>query len=402
MRTSKYLLSTLKNVSNKPELISHYLMLKSGLIRQVSSGIYTWLPTGVIILKKIKKIIREEMDRISAIEVILPILQTGHLWKKSKRINDYGKELFTLYDRNKNLFILGPTHEEIITDLIKNEIKSYKELPLIFYQIQTKFRDEIRPQFGTIRTREFIMKDAYSFHMDKKSLVLTYEKIKKAYKKIFFRMSLKFKIEQANSGIIGGNISHEFIVTTKNKNYNINLQKKIYKNNIHNIEIAHIFQIGKKYSKSMNANIYTNDKMKKFLNMGCYGIGVTRIISAIIEQNHDEKGIIWPIELAPFIVSIIPIQLYNSIIVQKISKKIYLSLKKEKIPTLFNDRNERIGVIFSNMDLIGIPYNIIISEKNTKNEILEIQNRYTQQKHEIHIKDVVSYFKKIIQKSNVI
>ncbi|CAL4320601.1 Proline--tRNA ligase [Buchnera aphidicola (Chaitophorus sp. 3695)] len=385
MRKTKYFLSTKKEKPNNTYSISHQLMIRSGMITQNSSGIYTWLPNGVKVLKKIIKIINQEMKKNNAIEINMPILQSSKLWEKSKRIKMYGKELFKIIDRNQNNLILSPTHEEIITQLVKNKINSYKSLPMILYQINTKFRDEIRPKSGVLRAREFIMKDAYSFHINKKSLENTYENIYQSYIKIFKKMNLKIKILQAENGIIGGNISHEFYINIKNSK---KIKKNILKKKNTQIEIGHIFQLNQIYSKIFNAFIYTNQKKKKFLEMGCYGIGISRLIGAIIEKNYDQNGIIWPISIAPFQVSIIPINFLKDFLVKKITEKIYFKLKKYMTVFLY-DTNEQPGIMFSEADLIGFPYRIIISHNTIKQKCIELQNRRTYSKKNIKIKNIL-------------
>ncbi|CAL4042558.1 Proline--tRNA ligase [Buchnera aphidicola (Phyllaphis fagi)] len=405
MRTSKYLLYTIKEIPHHSHTISHQLMLRSGLIRKLASGLYIWLPNGLRVIKNIKKIIRYEMEKCQAVEMYLPTMQPDNLWHKSNRINQYGKELIKIYDRNNNCFILSPTNEEIMTNFIKKEIKSYKQLPIILYQIQTKFRDEIRPRSGIIRSREFIMKDAYSFHYDQQSLKKTYMKIHQAYMIIFKKMNLKFYSVQADSGIMGGEYSHEFQALSKNGEDKIVISNTSVKkyintktNNINNntikhcIEIGHTFQIGKKYSQILNAKFQDIQGKKKFIHLGCYGIGITRLIAAIIEQHHDSKGIIWPDHIAPFQVLIIPINFHICYKIQKISETLYNQFKKSNIKVLLDDRNERIGIKFSDANLIGIP-NIIIINKNTINfHTVEYQKRaIINKKIIIHINDIIKY-----------
>ncbi|CAL4320399.1 aminoacyl--tRNA ligase-related protein [Buchnera aphidicola] len=384
MKKKNYILFTKKEFPKNTKNISHQLMIRAGMIEKISSGIYTWLPNGIRVLNKVKKIIHTEMKKNNVIEINMPILQSSKFFKTSKRIKLYGNELFKTKDRNNKIFILSPTHEEIITTLIKNKIKSYKELPIILYQIQTKFRDEIRPRSGILRAREFIMKDAYSFHINKKSLQKTYFKIYAAYIKIFNSMNLNVKIKPAKNGIIGGSISHEFHVQYKKnnqKNHSKNKQKK-------SIEIAHIFQLNKTYSKLFDLFVYNKKKQKKTLEMGCYGIGVTRLIGAIIENNCDEKGIIWPMQIAPFHVSIIPINFQKDILVKKTSKKIYKKLIKNNIDVLFYNTKNQPGIMFTETDLLGIPYKIIISKKTLLNQCVELQNRKNSIKKMIKIKKI--------------
>ncbi|AEO08044.1 proline--tRNA ligase [Buchnera aphidicola] len=572
MLTSQYLLFTLKDTPYDAKIISHQLMLRSGMIRKTSSGVYIWLPTGIRVLNKIKKIIKKEMKKINALEISMPIMQSKNLWENSGRLNLFGEELLKFSDRHKNQFILGPTNEEMITYFIGSEINSYKELPLIIYQIQNKFRDEIRPRFGIIRTREFNMKDAYSFHCDQSCLENTYNKFYIAYINIFKKMNLDFCVVKADSGSMGGNISHEFqafskngedeIVFSKNKSYssNINMAQSLdtinfFKNpnqyqvdikNIKNkksiifskkiniplknqiktvliriqnqniqsiiallirgdhelnlfkiekihtsdkpiilldekeiflltglkkkflgplglkfpiiadisvckmknftigannnnyffvnvnwhidlpmptikdirkvteddlspdgsgylnikksIEIGHIFQIGQKYSKKIQSFVTTKNSKKINTYMGCYGIGINRITAAIIEQNHDNHGIIWPSIIAPFEVVILPINMHQSNKIQEISHILYQDFKKIGIDIILDDRNIRPGVMFHDMDLIGIPHRIIISENLIKNNNVEYSERKHKKNILINLKDIINYiYQKIMQ-----
>ncbi|CAL4042642.1 Proline--tRNA ligase [Buchnera aphidicola (Tetraneura ulmi)] len=388
MKTKNYYLFTMKQINKNSKIsISHKLMLKAGLIRQLSSGTYTWLPMGVKVIKKIKNIIRTELNNIGGIEIYMPTIQSSEIWKQSGRRETYGKELFKLIDRKKKEFVLAPTHEEVVTSLIAQEIHSYKQLPLILYQIQNKYRDEIRAKAGVVRSREFIMKDAYSFHENSTSLKNTYEKMIYTYTNIFKKMKLKFNLIKANSNHIGGDISHEFQTNTKKKITKKNIKYEIIDDNP--IEIAHIFQIKKKYTSIFNTKIQNKSGIKKIITMGCYGIGITRLVSAIIQQHHDEKGIIWPNTLSPFQIAIIPVNLYKSKIVNNISIEIYKILKKNKFDVLFDNRKERTGVIFNEMDLIGIPHQIIVSEKLSK-------------KKEIEYRDRKKHVSEILKKNNII
>ncbi|UPT14606.1 proline--tRNA ligase [Buchnera aphidicola] len=565
MRASKYLLLTLKETPHDTKIISHQLMLRSGMIRKLSSGLYTWLPTGLKVLKKIKKIISCEMKKINALEISTPIIQPKKLWEESNRLNTYGKELLQFFDRRNQQFILGPTNEEVVTYLIGNEIRSYQELPLIVYQIQTKFRDEIRPRFGIIRAREFIMKDAYSFHISKECLKKTYDKFYKSYINIFNQMQLQFRVVHADSGSMGGKISHEFqalsdngedeIVFSKNTSYssNINTAKSIESinffkkipENIHNItksiksiknvdeiqfpiknliktilirtdknnqssfaallirsehelnlfkvekinvfskplqfineketikligvknkflgplnlnvpifadvsvyymknftiganvnkkffinvnwnidipiptivdirkitkndlgpdgsksleikksiEIGHIFQLEKEYSKKMNTLVKDKSGKQKNLYMGCYGIGITRIIASIIEQNYDKKGIIWPSCISPFEVAILPINMNNCKETKKIAEELYEKMKNEKIDVILDDRKKRPGIMFNEIDLIGIPHQIIVSKRYIDKEKVEYRERKNKKNILVNIKEIVSFLK---------
>ncbi|WP_343154467.1 proline--tRNA ligase [Buchnera aphidicola (Aphis aurantii)] len=565
MRASKYLLLTLKENPHDTEIISHQLMLRSGMIRKLSSGLYIWLPTGLRVLKKINKIIKNEMQKIHALEISMPIIQPEKLWEKSGRLNIYGKELIKFFDRRNQKFILGPTNEEVVTHLIGREIRSYQDLPLIVYQIQTKFRDEIRPRFGMIRAREFTMKDAYSFHINKDCLKKTYETFYQSYINIFNKIQLQFRVVSADSGSMGGKISHEFqalsdngedkIIFSKNTSYasNINTAKSIESINFFNqcninihcktksiksikniceikypinnlvktilirtnkksnfsyaallirsehelnlfklekidilekplkfindkdtieltgveknflgplnlnvpifadvsvyymknftiganinkkffinvnwnidipiptivdirnmtihdvgpdgsksleikksIEIGHIFQLGKEYSNKMNMLIKNQDGQQKNLYMGCYGIGITRIIASIIEQNHDEKGIIWPNSIAPFEVAILPINVKNCKKTKKITEEIYKKIKNEKIDVILDDRNKRPGIMFNEIDLLGIPHQIIISQRYINENNVEYRERKSKKNIIINLKEIIVFLK---------
>lgn len=413
MFITKYLLFTQQKKSKNLQTINHKLMLQSGMIRMISSGIYAWLPLGNQVLKNIVKIIEQEMNHAGALEISLPIIQPKKFWTLSGRDILYGEELINIIDRRKNMFILSPTYEEMIAYIMTNELNSYKQLPIIFYQIQKKFRDEKRSRFGILRTTEFMMKDSYSFHINKTCLIKTYEKIRETYIKIFSRLKIKFKIITADAKMMGGSISHEFhglsnsgedqILYTDNSYQAINYQEKslykhkcIKKNSIisKSIEIGHIFQLNKKYTKLMNTTIKNYDGNKSFPYMGCYGIGINRIIYTIIEQNHDEKGIIWPEIITPFQIYILPINMYKHKEVEKIVKETYNILKKEKFTVLLDDRNEYPDKMFKDMELIGIPHGLIFGIKNIKKNQIEYYNRKKKIKKNINIKEIILFLKK--------
>ena len=567
MRTSKYLLSTLKETPADAEVISHQLMLRAGMIRKVAAGLYTWLPTGYRVLKKVENIVREEMNNAGAIEVLMPVVQPADIWQESGRWEQYGPELLRIKDRGDRDFVLGPTHEEVITDLLRNEVSSYKQLPLNVYQIQTKFRDEVRPRFGVMRSREFIMKDAYSFHTSQESLQETYDDMYKAYSAVFTRAGLNFRAVRADTGSIGGNWSHEFQVladsgeddivfstesdyaaniemaqaqaptqtrqaptkemqlvdtpdaktidelvaqfnipvektvktlmvkATKesghqlvallvrgdhtlneikaekidivasplefatedeiralvnagpgslgpvklsmpiiidrdvavmsdfaaganidHKHYfNINWQRDVDLPRIEDIrnvvegdispdgkgtlqikrgiEVGHIFQLGTKYSEAMKATVQGEDGQNHVMIMGCYGIGVSRIVAAAIEQCHDERGIIWPEAIAPFSVVIIPMNMHKSEKVQATAEKLYADLQAAGVEVLFDDRKERPGVMFADAELIGIPHTIVIGERNLDNGDVEYKHRAGGDKELIKVNDIVEFIK---------
>jgi len=404
MRVSHYFLSTTKETPSDAEIISHKYMLRAGLIQKVSSGIYTWMPLGLKVLRNVEKVVREEMNRAGALEILMPAIQPAELWQESGRWEKYGPLLLRISDRGERNFCFGPTHEEVITDLIRREIHSYKKLPLNLYQIQTKFRDEIRPRFGLMRAREFLMKDAYSFHLDETSLKETYQKMFDAYTRIFTRLGLDFRAVSADNGDIGGNASHEFqvlaqsgedvIVYSDTSDFACNLELlpnakegdkspdgKGHLKFARGIEVGHIFQLGDQYSRAMNASVTNEKGEKSILQMGCYGIGVSRIVAAAIEQSHDEKGIIWPKALAPFRIAIVPVNMHRVEAVKKAALSLYDQLKG-KFEVLFDDRDERLGVMLSDMELIGIPARIVIGEKNLANNQVEFQLR-TDQKSEL-------------------
>ncbi|WP_075182114.1 proline--tRNA ligase [Pantoea sp. 1.19] len=564
MRTSHYLLSTLKETPADAEVISHQLMLRAGMIRKLASGLYTWLPTGLRVLKKVENIVREEMDNAGAIEISMPVVQPADLWQESGRWEQYGPELLRLVDRGERPFVLGPTHEEVITDLIRNELSSYKQLPLNLYQIQTKFRDEVRPRFGVMRSREFIMKDAYSFHVSQASLQETYDAMYRAYSNSFSRMGLDFRAVQADTGSIGGSASHEFQVLAKSgeddivfstaSDFAANIElaeavalgergapteelrqidtpqaktiaelvaqfdlpvEKTVKTLIvkgseesghplvallvrgdhelneikaekvaivatpltfaseaeiravvnagpgslgpvglpmpvvadrsvatlsdfsaganidgkhfvginwlrdlpeapvadlrnvvegdpspdgngtlqikRGIEVGHIFQLGTKYSEAMKAAVQGEDGRNQTLTMGCYGIGITRIVAAAIEQNHDDRGIIWPAALAPFQVAILPMNMQKSFRVKELAESLYDTLRAKGIEVLLDDRKERPGVMFADMELIGIPHTIVIGDRNLDSEEIEYKSRRDGEKRMIKTGDIVDF-----------
>ncbi|NHB60081.1 proline--tRNA ligase [Photorhabdus sp. RW14-46] len=567
MRTSQYLLSTLKETPADAEVVSHKLMLRAGMIRKLASGLYNWMPTGIRVLKKVEKIVREEMNNTGAIEISMPVVQPADLWQESGRWEQYGPELLRFVDRGDRPFVLGPTHEEVITDLIRNEVSSYKQLPLTLFQIQTKFRDEVRPRFGVMRSREFLMKDAYSFHATQTSLQETYDNMYEAYSKIFTRIGLDFRAVLADTGSIGGSASHEFqvlaasgeddIVFSTESNYaanielaeavapahdravpteemhlvdtpnaktiaelveqfNLPIEKTVKTLMVHaaegtshkliallvrgdhelneikaeklslvaspltfateeeirsivgagpgslgpvnlpipaiidrsvavmsdfgaganindkhyfginwerdlpvpevadirnvvegdaspdgkgtllikrGIEVGHIFQLGTKYSNAMKATVQGEDGHNQIVTMGCYGIGVTRIVAAAIEQNHDDRGIIWPDAIAPFQVAILPMNMHKSYRVKEVAEKLYADLHASGIDVIFDDRKERPGVMFADMELIGVPHTVVIGDRNLDNGEVEYKHRRDDEKQMLKLDNVVDYLK---------
>ncbi len=562
MRSSQVLIATLKETPADAEIVSHQLMLRAGLIRRLASGLYTWLPMGLKVLRKAEAIVREEMANAGAQELLMPSIQPAELWQESQRWDKYGPELLRIHDRHNREFCYGPTHEEVITDLVRQEIRSYKQLPITFYQIQTKFRDEIRPRFGLMRAREFLMKDAYSFHLDHASLQQTYDDMFAAYTRIFERMGLDFRPVQADTGSIGGNASHEFHVLASsgedaiafsNKGQyaaNIELAEAItplaerpapsatmttvdtpgqhtieqvcqFMNvtaaqcvktllvegveadtvvalvvrgdhdlneikaekhplvaspltfatpeqvteacganigsvgpvgltipvlvdraaaqiadficgaNRHEqhlsgvnwardlpeaevadlrnvvagdpspdgegtleiargIEVGHIFQLGDNYSQKLNANVLAESGKSQVLTMGCYGIGVSRVVAAAIEQHHDDRGIIWPLALAPFQVVLVPVNAHKSVRLREAAEAMYQQLLNAGFDILFDDRGQRPGVAFADMDLIGIPHRLILGERGLDNGVVEYKCRADGSEAEFAIDDVIA------------
>jgi|TARA_B100001142_G_scaffold97616_1_gene99582 prolyl-tRNA synthetase len=423
MKASHLILGTQRENPADAEIISHQLMIRAGLVRQVSSGIYNWLPIGKKVLQKVENIIRKEMNIAGAQEILMPMVQPASLWEESGRIDQYGQELLVFLDRHENKFCLGPTHEEIITDLCKNLLTSYKQLPVTLYQIQTKFRDEIRPRFGVMRSREFLMKDAYSFDLDKESLDQSYSVMKEAYKKIFDSLGLDYRIVKADSGAIGGSDSEEFHVLADSgedllafsdkSEYAINAELltelqdgqdpyslegkpspdgkgllKLKKG----IEVGHIFKLGRKYSEILNLRIQgeNNDIHPE---MGCYGIGASRIVAAAIEQNHDEKGIIWPKALAPFEVALVEVNPKKKDEIKEKSSEIYNLLKENDIDVLWDDREKRPGVKFTDMEVTGIPLTIIIGERTLETGEIEIKKRQDEKPQLVSHQNLISTVK---------
>ena len=562
MRVSQFFISTLKEAPAEAELISHKLMLRAGLIKRLGSGLYTWMPLGLRILRKIENVVREEMNNSGAIEVLMPAIQPAELWQETGRWDLFGPQMLKIKDRHKHDFCFGPTHEEIITDIARREIKSYRQLPLNFFQIQTKFRDEIRPRFGVMRAREFLMKDAYSFHTDASSLAQTYQLMHETYSRIFTRLGLKFRAVAADTGAIGGSGSHEFhvlaesgedaiafcpdsdyaanielassllappqkrdqpegvmqkistpdkktcaevaeflgvplqktvktlAIKVKNKlfllllrgdhqlnelkirkipflsefemaseadilhemgtipgyigpvgskacviadqavinmsnfvcganeegfhltqvNFDRDLKIPEYVFDIRNvvpgdsspdgkgkleicrgIEVGHIFQLRTKYSEIMKASYLDESGQTRYMEMGCYGIGISRIVAAAIEQNYDERGIIFPAAMAPFQLAIIPIGLQKSASVKNTVEKLYQQLTDAQIEVLLDDRDERPGVMFADMELIGIPHRIVIGERGLKQSVVEYQERKDQASQAIPVDDFFSF-----------
>ncbi|WP_264774009.1 proline--tRNA ligase [Coxiella burnetii] len=564
MKVSQFFLATVKETPADAVLASHQLMIRAGMLRKLASGLYTWLPLGLRVLQKVADVVREEMNRAGALELLMPIVQPASLWQESGRWEAYGAELLRIMDRHQNGFCFGPTHEEVITDIARQELKSYKQLPLNFYQIQTKFRDEIRPRFGVMRSREFLMKDAYSFDLDEKGMQAAYEKMFDAYRRIFTRLGLNFRAVLADTGAIGGDYSHEFqvladvgedtVVYSDESDYAANIEKaaaqapqgervkpvaemkkiatpgvrtikqladkanilpekgvktlivkgdesslialilrgdhelndvkaqhlpgvafplqfadekeireaigcgpgslgpvnlpipfivdrdaaqlvdfscganeddfhwinvnwerdvplgsvadirKVVEGDIspdgkgrlrfaRGIEVGQVFQLGDKYSRKMNATVVDELGKSRYLQMGCYGIGVSRTVAAAIEQNHDERGIIWPTPMAPFFIALVPVNMHKSYRVREACEKLYNELIDAGYEVLWDDRKERPGVMFADMDLIGIPHRLVISESGLDRGIVEYKARKSKEAENVSLENVLSVFR---------
>ena len=413
MLLSKLFIPITKDLPAEAKIKSHQLMLRTGMIRQSSAGIYSWLPLGFKVMKKIEKIVREEQNNIGAQEMLMPTIQPADIWKESGRYDDYGEEMLRVSDRQKREMLYGPTNEEQITEIFRSSVKSYKLLPQIFYHIQWKFRDELRPRFGVMRCREFYMKDAYSFDLTENEAVHSYNKMFYAYLKTFQRLGLKSIPMKAETGPIGGDLSHEFIILADTGESKIFADKKIFdikveefKNNesslkkmrenfskyyavtddkfkkdefdknvkksdqlqTKGIEVGHIFYFGDKYSKPMNCSVDNKDGKKTFVKMGSYGIGVSRLVAAIIEAKYNNEKMKWPISVSPFDVVIIPSINKNDNSNLKKATKLYLELKKNNIDVLLDDIDENLANKFKKHDLLGIPFQIIIGSKSQDDE----------------------------------
>ena len=420
MFLSEYFLPTAKESPSEAKIVSHRYMLRSGMIRQSSSGIYSWLPIGLRVLRKIEKIIRDEQNRAGAQELLMPTIQSADIWKESGRYADYGREMLRVEDRHGRELLYGPTNEELITEIFRDTIRSYKDLPLILYHIQWKFRDEVRPRFGVMRGREFLMKDGYSFDMSFEEARSTYNKMFVCYLRIFNRMGLKAIPMTAESGPIGGDMSHEFLiladtgesqvfcdraildysVSDSSIDYKSDLQPTVDKwtslyaatdekhdksqENVlgdklisaRGIEVGHIFYFGKKYSQSMNARVSDRDGNMVSVEMGSYGIGVSRLVAAVIEAYHDDNGILWPSALAPFDVGLINLNVGDQASSQ-MSLEVYQKLTNAGVEVLYDDRDERAGVKFADMDLIGLPLQLIVGPRGVGNDEVELKERKT-------------------------
>ncbi|MDC3063475.1 proline--tRNA ligase [Alphaproteobacteria bacterium] len=434
MKLTDYFLPLKKEKPKEAEITSHILMLRSGMCQQSSSGIYSWLPLGKKVLDKIEKITKDEMNASGAIEILMPTIQPAELWIESNRYQDYGKEMLRIKDRNNKDLLYGPTNEELITDIFRNNVQSYKNLPLNLYHVQWKFRDEVRPRFGVMRGREFLMKDAYSFDISKDNAKKSYNKMFVAYMKLFKKMGLSPIAMKAETGPIGGDLSHEFIIISKTGesnvffdeslldmqkifdeiDYNDDLQECINKytsfysatDEMHNprenqntygkliktkgIEVGHIFHFGQKYSKPLNATIANEKGQILPVFMGSYGVGISRLVGGIIEANHDENGIIWPKEVSPFKCSLINLN-SNSEECQKVSSQIYNYCNKKKIDVLLDNTRESIGSKLTTANLIGFPYQVIIGPKGIKNNSFEIKIRKTNETKNLSLNEIFNF-----------
>ncbi|MBI1239590.1 MAG: proline--tRNA ligase [Alphaproteobacteria bacterium] len=421
MRLSRFFLPVLKETPADAQIVSHRLMLRAGMIRQEAAGIYAWLPLGLRVLKKIEAIVREEMDRAGAIELLMPTIQSAELWRESGRYDDYGKEMLRIEDRHKREMLFGPTNEEMVTDIFRASVRSYRDLPLNLYHIQWKFRDEVRPRFGVMRGREFLMKDAYSFDIDEAGARRAYQKMFVSYLRTFARMGLKSIPMRADTGPIGGDLSHEFIILAETGESQVFCDKALvdmeppgadldYEADLtplieartalyaateemhdaaafdalpedrrlaaRGIEVGHIFYFGTKYSKPMNAKVTAPDGTDVPVEMGSYGIGVSRLLGAIIEASHDEAGIIWPEPVAPFDVGLINLKVDDQA-TSALAEKLLAELEGRGRDVLYDDTGERAGAKFAAMDLIGLPHQLIIGPKGAAKGEVEVKNRRT-------------------------
>lgn len=428
MRFSEYFLPTLRDTPKEAEIVSHRYMLRAGLVQQTSAGIYAWLPMGYKVLRKIEQIVREEQDKSGAQEVLMPTIQSADLWKKSGRYDDYGQEMLRITDRHEREMLFGPTNEEMITDIFATHVKSYRDLPKNLYHIQWKFRDEIRPRFGVMRGREFLMKDAYSFDLTKEDATYAYQKMFLAYLRTYKRMGLKAIPMAADTGPIGGDLSHEFIILADTGESEVFAHKDWLEKDItgqgiqygdraglnayydeltsiyaatddkhdpaaidagdlvsaRGIEVGHIFYFGTKYSEPMKAQVQDSNGDMINVHMGSYGVGVSRLVGAIIEASHDSEGIIWPEEVAPFKIGLINLKVDDAGC-REACDKIYADCQEQGVDVLYDDRDERAGTKFKDMDLIGLPWQMTIGPKGLEKGIAEVKNRATGEKSEVSI-----------------
>ena len=428
MRLSEYFLPLLRDVPKEAEIVSHRLMLRAGMIRQSSAGIYTWLPLGARVLRNIEQIVREEQDRAGAIELLMPTIQSADLWRESGRYDDYGLEMLRIQDRHERDMLYGPTNEELITAIFRDAVKSYKELPRILYHIQWKFRDEIRPRFGVMRGREFLMKDSYSFDLDKAGAEKSYNKMFVAYLRTFARMGLHAVPMRAETGPIGGDLSHEFIILADTGESQVYCHKDLVEmpvppadldyagdltayvrqrtalyaatDDVHDpkrfeqevpadmrlsargIEVGQVFYFGTKYSEAMGARVQGPDGDLVTVEMGSYGVGVSRLVGAIIEASHDDAGIIWPQAVAPFDVGLINLKAGDKD-TDAACDDFYGKLQAAGLEVLYDDTDDRAGAKFAAMDLIGLPWQLVVGPKGLKAGEIEVKERATGTRHSL-------------------
>jgi len=442
MRLSRYFLPVLRDVPKEAEIVSHRLMLRAGMIRQQASGLYSWLPLGYKVLMKVQKIIEEEQNRSGAIQLLMPTIQSVDLWRESGRYDAYGKEMLRIEDRHEREFLYGPTNEEMITDIFRSYVKSYKDLPLNLYHIQWKFRDEVRPRFGTMRSREFLMKDAYSFDLDKDRAVAAYERMFVAYLRTYARMGLTAIPMRADTGPIGGDLSHEWIILAETGESQVFCHRDLLDKPIppkdvdfrgdlkpifndwtslyaateemvdhaeyeaavpenkrvsaRGIEVGHIFYFGTKYSEPMKANVTGPDGKDVTVHMGSYGIGLTRVVPAIVEAMHDENGIVWPVSVAPFEAVLINLKAGDAE-TDAACDKLYAELTAAGLDMLYDDRDQPAGSKFATADLVGIPYQLILGPRGLKSGEVEIKHRKSGERETLPLAAAVERLKSLIE-----
>jgi prolyl-tRNA synthetase, family II len=433
MRLSRYFLPTLKETPAEAQIASHRLMLRAGMIRQSSAGIYSWLPLGLRVLRKIERIVREEQEAFGCVELLMPTLQPAEIWQESGRYDAYGPEMLRIIDRHERGLLYGPTNEEMITEIFRSTVRSYRQLPKLLYHIQWKFRDEIRPRFGVMRGREFLMKDAYSFDLDRAGAIRSYNKMFVCYLRTFERLGLKAIPMRADTGPIGGDLSHEFVILAETGESEIAYHREFLEMSLagqpvdvdgdlqpvvdaftgkyaatdeqrdsaieaglgealvtgRGIEVGHIFYFGSKYSAPMNAVVAGPGGDNVAVEMGSYGIGVSRLVGAIIEASHDEAGIVWPDSVAPFNVGIVSLK-PDDAACAAIAGRMYDALTASGRDVLYDDRDERAGVKFSEMDLIGVPVQIIIGPRGAKAGMVEVKNRRSGERQELSVDDALT------------
>jgi prolyl-tRNA synthetase len=434
MRLSRFFLPILKEAPKEAEIVSHRLMLRAGMMRQQSAGIYSWLPLGYKVLKKVEQIVREEQDRSGAIELLMPTIQSADLWRESGRYDAYGKEMLRITDRHEREMLFGPTNEEMITDIFRASVRSYRDLPLNLYHIQWKFRDEIRPRFGVMRGREFLMKDAYSFDIDQAGAEAAYRKMFVAYLRTFERLGLKAIPMRADTGPIGGNLSHEFIILASTGESAVFCDRELLETPVpgedvdfdgdltpivesfttryaateemhdaaafaalpperqvsaRGIEVGHIFYFGTKYSASMGAEVTGPDGVQRPVHMGSYGVGVSRLVGALIEANHDDAGIVWPASVAPFGAAVVNLRPGDSA-VDAACDSAYGALARAGVDPLYDDTDARPGAKFATMDLIGLPWQIVVGPKGLAEGTVELKNRRSGEKQSVSLDSAVA------------